>query len=183
MGEGLIPEICKKVATILRKESDEKNQSYNHQIKKCRSEKSILKAGNTRLDEYCEIIPYSIDVLSDEFYKGHYLDNVDLKNPLNAIFICMSDESLTFGTGLYLNQRLQDYNIPIIIRTVYNKGLAHFFSQICVENAEEYKNLHPFPLVSCSCCIESLVGITELIARSIHRNYILMCVPGGRFAG
>jgi hypothetical protein len=69
---------------------------------------------------------------------------------------------------------LRDYHIPIVIRTVHRTGLAHFFNQICAKNADDYENLHPFPLVSCSCCIESLVGMNDLIARSIHNNYILM---------
>lgn len=173
MGEGLLLELAKRW-----------QQSYGERPGKriritvidrdASRKKELLESRDTSLAEYCEIVPCSIDILSAEFYEGDYLDDPDGKDPLNAIFICLSDESLNFSTGLYLNQKLQDTTIPIIIRTVHSTGLAHFFNQICAKNTEEYKNLQPFPLASCSCCIESLIGMNELIARSIHRNYILM---------
>jgi hypothetical protein len=173
MGEGLIMEVAKRwmqsygkcpgkkiTITVIDRNADRK--------------KAILETRYPRLCNYCEIVPCSIELQSPEFYEGHYLDNPDNKKPLDAAFLCLSDESLNFSTGLYLNQKLQENPIPIIIRTIHRTGLVHFFNQICAQNAEEYKNIHPFPLVSCSCCIESLVGMNELIARSIHRNYIAM---------
>jgi hypothetical protein len=182
MGEGLLIELAKRW-----------QQSYGGKTEKriritvidrnAARKKALLESRYTSLSEYCEIIPCSIDVLSPEFYQSHYLEDTGRKNSLNAIFICLSDESLNFSTGLYLNQKLQDSAIPIIIRTVHSTGLAHFFNQICAKHTDEYKNIHAFPLVSCSCCIESLVGMNELIALSIHRHYLLMRTREGALPG
>lgn len=136
--------------------------------------KAILESRYPRLSRYCDIVPYAIDLNSPEFFEARYLDIPDGQSPLNAVFICLSDESMNFSAGLYLHQKLQETAIPIIIRTVYSTGLAHFFNQVCRKHTDEYRNLHAFPLVACTCCIESLVGMTELIARSIHRRYIQM---------
>jgi len=136
--------------------------------------KALLESRNIRLSEYCEIIPWSIDINSLDFYSGGYLDGIEDRHPLHAIFICFSEESLNFSTGLYLNQKLQNFNIPIIIRTVHSKGFANFFNSTCSKNAREYKNLYAFPLISCTCCIESLIVANELIARTIHQTYVLM---------
>ena len=173
MGEGLLLELAKRW-----QQSYEKNLTKKIKItvidRDAARKKALLESRYTRLSAYCEIIPWTIDILSPEFYQGHYLDGICREHPLHAVFLCLSDESLNFSTGLYLNQKLRDYSSPIIIRTIHSTGLAHFFSRICTQHTEEYKNIHAFPLASCSCCIESLVGMNELIARSIHRHYILM---------
>jgi hypothetical protein len=173
MGEGLLIELAKrwqqtypgKVENRIRITVIDRNA-----IRK----KAILQTRYTSLSDYCEIMPCEIDINSPDFFEGHYLDVPGRKDPPDAIFICLSDETMNFSAGLYLNQKLQDTAVPIIIRTVHSTGLAHFFNKICPKHTEEYKNIHAFPLVSCSCCIESLIGMNELIARSIHRHYILM---------
>jgi hypothetical protein len=172
MGEGLVTEIGKRWMQTYGR-GPGKKISITIIDRNASRKKAILETRYPRLRDYCEIIAHSIDLYSPEFYEGRYLDTPD-KKPLNAVFLCLSDESLNFSTGLYLNQKLQDTTIPIVIRTVQTTGLAHFFNQICHRNTEEYKNIHPFPLVSCTCCIESLIGMNELIARSIHRNYVAM---------
>lgn len=181
MGEGLIIEVAKRWMQAFGK-CPGKKIKISVIDRNAARKKAILETRYPRLHEYCKIVPWSIDIQSPEFYEGHFLDNPDEKKPLNAAFLCLSDESLNFSTGLYLNQKLQDNHIPIIIRTIHSTGLAHFFNQICGKNAEEYKNIHPFPLVSCTCCIESLIGMNELIARSIHRNYIAMRIREGASA-
>jgi hypothetical protein len=171
MGEGLITEVAKRWMQAYGK-NPKKKITITVIDRNAARKKAILETRYPRLREYCEIIACTIDLSSPEFYEGRYLDAAG--KPLNAVFLCLSDESLNFSTGLYLNQKLQDAAIPIIIRTVHRAGLSHFFEEICHKNAEEYKNIHPFALVSCTCCIESLIGMNELIARSIHRNYIAM---------
>lgn len=172
MGEGLVTEIAKRWMQTYGMRPDKKI-TITVIDRNASRKKAILETRYPRLSDYCEIIAHSIDLYSPEFYEGRYLYSPEQKLP-NAVFLCLSDESLNFSTGLYLNQKLQDTTIPIVIRTVQASGFAHFFNQISRRNSEEYKNIHPFPLVSCTCCIESLIGMNELIARSIHRNYIAM---------
>lgn len=176
MGEGLITEMGRRWMHTYGKNPGKKIVITAIDRDAARK-KAILETRYPRIRDYCEIIPCSLDLYSPEFYAGDFLDAAG--KPLNAVFLCLSDESLNFSTGLYLNQKLQNTYIPIIIRTVHSAGLSHFFEEICHKNSEEFKNIHPFPLVSCTCCIESLIGMNELIARSIHRNYIAMRTQEG----
>lgn len=171
MGEGLVIELAKRWQQVYKRNAGKKIL-VTAIDRDAADKKAILELRYPRIREYCEIIPCSTDVTSPAFYEGQYL-NATSRKP-DAVFLCLSDESLNFSTGLYLNQKLQNPTIPIIIRTAQSTGLAHFFTGICRQGAEEFRNIHPFPLVSCTCCIESLIGMNELIARSIHRNYIAM---------
>jgi hypothetical protein len=178
MGEGLVIETGKRWMQTYGKNPD-KRITVTVIDREAARKKTILETRYPRLRNYCEIIAHSIDLNSPEFFQEDFLFIKGIK-PVNAVFLCLSDESLNFSTGLYLNQKLQDTDIPIIIRTIHSTGLARFFSQICRKNTGEYHNIHPFPLVSCSCCIESLIGMNELIARSLHRNYISMRTQEGK---
>lgn len=136
--------------------------------------KALLESRYARLSEYCEIIAFDMELFSPEFYQRRYLEGTGCSHPLNAVYICTADESLNFSTGLYLNQKLKDCTIPIIMRTAYETGFAHFFNEIAGKQTDDYKNLRAFPLVSFSSFIDSAADMNELIARTLHRNYVFM---------
>lgn len=173
MGEGLITEIAKRWMQTYKKHPEKKIRVVAIDRNADRKKK-ILEIRFPRLAEYCEIVPYSLDLNSPEFLLAQYLEDPHGERGPDAVFICLSDESLNFSTGLFLHQKINDPSVPIIIRTLHSTGLTYFFNQICRKYTEDYRNIHAFPLVSCSCCMETLVGTNELLARTIHRHYRLM---------
>jgi hypothetical protein len=136
--------------------------------------KALLENRYAHLSDYCELIPYTLEINSSEFYEANYLDSSNGSHSLSAAFIVTADESLNFSTGLFLNQKLKDSSIPVIIRTVQEKGFAHFFNELTGKDTGDYKNLRAFPLVSFSSFIDSSADLDELIARTLHRNYQIM---------
>jgi hypothetical protein len=122
------------------------------------------------LQDYCEIDAQNFELNSSDFYE--FLDKTDTAS-INAIFICNANESMNFSTALYLNHKLKNNTIPIVIRTVRRKGFANFFEESCSQISDQFKNLHPFPFVDCGCCIKALMeGVNEVIAQALHNDYL-----------
>ncbi len=134
--------------------------------------KELLEARYPGLDEHCEITPYGLDLFSPEFCRWSLLQHIDADR-LKAVFLCLTDESLNFSVGLRFNQELRDLKVPIVIRTVTSNGFAHFFKEICAQRDDCLQNIRAFPLISCSCCVDTLIGINEILARALHNDYLM----------
>lgn len=138
--------------------------------KKAANIKKSLEFRYRALKDYCEIDPQNYELNSSDFYE--FSDKSDTSG-INAIFICNANESMNFSTALYLNHKLKNNTIPIVIRTVRRKGFANFFEELCGKIADNFKNLHPFPFVDCGCCIKTLMeGVNEVIAQALHEDYL-----------
>lgn len=155
------PAPAKKIRiTIIDRDADNKRNSII----------ARYKAFNT----YCEIDNQEMELSSSKFYEAGFLIDGNGQSAINAIFICTADESLNFSTALYINQRLKNNSIPIVIRTVQRKGFADFFEDLSRLNAEHFRHLHAFPLVTCNCCVQTLIeGVNEVIAQALHDSYLM----------
>lgn len=156
---GPIP--AKKIRiTIIDRDADDKKNSIIARYK--------------ALNTYCDIDNQEMELCSSKFYEAGFLLDGNGPRAINAIFICTADESLNFSTALYINQRLKNNSIPIVIRTVQRKGFADFFEDLSRLNAEHFRNIHAFPLVTCNCCIQTLIeGVNEVIAQALHDSYLM----------
>jgi voltage-gated potassium channel Kch len=179
MGESLLINLAKRWREFYGPEPEKRlmvsilDQNAEKKIKS-------LKIRYKNISKYCKFSGYSMDFSSDpEFFEANYLYDLETDRRVDSVFICTPDEPLNFATALYLNNKL-DGEVPIIVRTVHSKGFAHFFNNMCNTLAEEFRNVHVFPLVSCSCCIDSLTdGINEMVAQAIHENYIIQNAKNG----
>jgi len=145
--------------------------------------KSII-ARYKAINTYCDIDDQEMELSSSKFYEAEFLFDRNDQSTINTIFVCTADESLNFATALYINQKLKNNSIPIAIRTVQRKGFADFFDDLSKLNAEHFRNLHAFPLVSCGCCIRTLIeGVNEVIAQALHDNYLMQKKMGGTEPG
>ena len=156
---GLTP--AKKIRiTIIDRDADDKKNSIIARYK--------------AFNSYCDIDNQEMELSSSKFYEAGFLLDRNGPSAIHAIFICTADESLNFSTALYINQKLKNNSIPIVIRTVQRKGFADFFEDLTKRNADHFRNLHAFPLVTCNCCVQTLVeGVNEVIAQALHDSYLM----------
>ncbi len=130
-----------------------------------------LKTKYPALTHYCDLDDANVDFQSSEFLRGDVLNATDIRD-ITGIYICLSDESLGLSVALALFQLLEDRHIPIVVRTTYEEGFAKLMGELN-RTCHDFRNIHAFPLVSCTCCMDLLTGGTrEIIARGIHEDYV-----------
>ena len=146
------------------------------------------------LQNYCELIPLQMEVESAEFLAGDYLLDDSHHCDATHVFICFDNPSVGFSAAMTLSDRLNgikdrcphilgNYLTPIWVRTTYEKGFAELFNQLNRKNSE-YQNLRIFPLISCTCCVDFLLGgMREQLARAIHENYLKNRLAEGKQLG
>ncbi len=180
MGESLLIQLAKRWRELYG-QNPEKRLIVSVLDKQATQKTASLELRYRNISDCCRITGFSMDLSVDPcFYEASYLKDLRTQRTVDAIFVCTPDESLNFSVGLYLNGKLRG-EVPIIIRTVHSKGFAHFFNNICNSSSNEYRNFHVFPLVSCSCCLESLIdGFNERIARAIHDIYVIDNLRSGQ---
>jgi voltage-gated potassium channel Kch len=126
------------------------------------------------LEQYCELRALEMEIHSPEFLTGEYLVDDENHSDITSVYICVSDEALGLSTALVLNQRLKDTNIPIVVRTNDDHGIATLFQETD-QNAtnDEFRNIHVFPLVGDRSSMDFILNSThERIAQAIHEEYV-----------
>jgi hypothetical protein len=179
MGESLLIHLAKRWREFYGPEP-EKRLSVSILDRNADKKIDGLKIRYKNILKYCKISGFTMDISSDpKFFDAKYLYDLETERKVDSVFVCTPNEPLNFSTALYLNNKLEG-DVPIIVRTIHSKGFARFFNDMCNTMAEEFKNIHVFPLVSCSCCIDSLTdGINEIVAQAIHENYIIQNMRSG----
>lgn len=125
-----------------------------------------------QLKSVCTIIPVQADIDGGEFQRGSYLYDGQQKLAVDAVYICVDDDTLSLRAALILDQLLASSSIPIVVRTVESKGLAHLLAN-GKARLDVFSNLHPFGLLPSTCTAEIIErGTHEILARAIHETYL-----------
>jgi len=144
--------------SVLDLEANQKADALNHQY--------------PRLGDICVLEALEMDIRSPAFERvsaGFMKDN---QPELNAIYICLDDETFSLQTGLRLNHQLRDRRIPIILRMAESGGLASLLAE--EENDQNaFGNLRIFDLLDQTCTSDLLQkGTHEILARHLHAAYL-----------
>ncbi|MDD1719281.1 MAG: NAD-binding protein, partial [Methanoregulaceae archaeon] len=154
----------------------------------------ILQTRYPALEHYCELIPLQMELESAEFLAGTYLLDNSHRCDATYIFICSENSSVGFSAAMTLSDLLNrirdrcphvlgDYQVPVWIRTMDERGFSELFNDLATKSPE-YRNIRVFPLVSCSCCVDSILfGAAEQLARAIHERYLENRYRGGEQPG
>ncbi|MFO7944062.1 MAG: NAD-binding protein [Anaerolineales bacterium] len=125
-----------------------------------------------RLGDICVLEALEMNILSPAFERvsDHFIK--DNQSELNAIYICLDDESFSLQTGLRLNHQLREQRIPIILRMAESGGLASLLAE--EENDQNaFGNLRIFDLLDQTCTPDLLQkGTHEILARHLHAAYL-----------
>ncbi|MEA3376488.1 MAG: NAD-binding protein [Chloroflexota bacterium] len=131
-----------------------------------------LRLRYPRLSEACHLVPVSIDVHGPAFQRAEFLFNARGQCDISTMFVCLDDDSLGLSTALTLRQHVLGRDIPIVVRTEQDAGLARLVEGIHPGD-RSFENLHAFPLLDRTCTPDQLLaGTHEIIARAIHEGYL-----------
>ena len=121
------------------------------------------------LESACNLKAVQLDVQSAEFQKAGFLYNSQGAIIPNTIYICLDSDSLGLATALSLHQKVRKYDIPIIVRTIADTGLASLLERI---NSGQFDQIHAFSLINNTSTPELVLGgVHESIAKALHEVY------------
>ncbi|HEY42226.1 MAG TPA: hypothetical protein G4O18_10310 [Dehalococcoidia bacterium] len=125
-----------------------------------------------QLEKACELVPKQMDVKEPDFERGDFLLNDQGYPDVNMVYVCLDDDSNALSTALILHQQLKALGIPIVVRMLYEAGLATLLRKRNIDH-DSFVNLHVFGLLERTCTPELISGCTyEILARATHEKYV-----------
>jgi hypothetical protein len=176
LGEGLLTHAAR--AWHDRKKGT--NQKLTISVVDRRAEDKIrsLESRFSQLSNVCELIPLQIDVRGHEFEEADFLSNAHGEKHLDKVYICLDDHSLGLQAALRIRHRLGQEQPPIIVRMADTSGLAKLIHG-GDRTGRSLHNIHIFDLLRQTCTPDLvLAGTHELLAQTIHREYLREMQPG-----
>lgn len=126
-----------------------------------------LAAQGLMRKEDCEVFPYGMDVEGDDFLAGKFVPHQDTANTIDAAFICLPDDRLALLTAARLRERF-GANLPVVVRMSSRSGAADLLTTPSMED------VHVVGLHDLASTMPLVVNATiEMIAREVHRDYVL----------
>ena len=141
--------------------------------KQANAKKESLCLRYPQLEKACELVPKQMDVKEPDFERGDFLLNDQGYPDVTMVYVCLDDDSNALSTALALHQQLKTLEIPIVVRMLYEAGLATLLQQRNKDH-DGLVNLHAFGLLERTCTPELIFGCTyEILARATHEKYIV----------
>jgi hypothetical protein len=132
---------------------------------------ALLNERLPRLAGVCELRPCRMDLDSAEFERADFLFGRRGKSDVTGVYVCVGDDAVGLSAALHLRHRLGDRNVPIVVRTTQEGGVAALLGG--EDRGETYGNLNVFGLLDLVCRPDVLLaGQNEALARAIHENYV-----------
>jgi hypothetical protein len=132
---------------------------------------ALLNERLPRLSSVCELRPCQMDLDSAEFERADFLFGRHGKSDVTGVYVCVGDDAVGLSAALHLRHRLGDRNVPIVVRTTQEGGVAALMGGD--DRGETFGNLRVFGLLDLVCRPDVLLaGQNEAVARAIHKNYV-----------
>jgi hypothetical protein len=132
---------------------------------------ALLNERLPRLASVCELKPCRMDLDSAEFERADFLFGRRGKSDVTGVYVCVGDDAVGLSAALHLRHRLGGRNVPIVVRTTQEGGVAALLGG--EGRSDAYGNLRVFGLLDLVCRPEVLMaGQNEVLARAIHENYV-----------
>ncbi|HJX67991.1 MAG TPA: NAD-binding protein [Candidatus Limnocylindrales bacterium] len=131
---------------------------------------ALLNERQPRLADVCELRPCRMDLDSAEFERADFLFGRRGKSDVTGVYVCVGEDAVGLRAALHLRHRLGDRNVPIVVRTTQEEGVAALLGG---EDRGTFGNLSVFGLLNHVCRPDVLLaGQNEVLARAIHGNYV-----------
>jgi hypothetical protein len=131
---------------------------------------ALLNERHPRLADVCDLRPCRMDLDSAEFERADFLFGRRGKSDVTGVYVCVGEDAVGLRAALHLRHRLGDRNVPIVVRTTQEEGVAALLGG---EDRGTFGNLRVFGLLNLVCRPDVLLaGQTELLARAIHADYV-----------
>jgi hypothetical protein len=132
---------------------------------------AVLNERLPRLAGVCDLKPCRMDLDSAEFERADFLFGRRGKSDVTGVYVCVGEDAVGLSSALHLRHRLGDRNVPIVVRTTQEGGVAALLGG--EGGGDTYGNLSVFGLLDLVCRPDVLLaGQNEVVARAIHENYV-----------
>jgi hypothetical protein len=132
---------------------------------------AVLNERLPRLASVCQFRPVRMDLDSAEFERADFLFGRLGKSDVTGVYVCVGDDGVGLSAALHLRHRLGDRQVPIVVRTTEERGVAALLGG--EGRGDTYGNLRVFRLLDLVCRPDVLLaGQNEVLARAIHENYV-----------
>jgi len=133
----------------------------------CRDLESRLAANGLMRKEDFHLTICEMDVQGNEFLAGKFVPPHDTGNTIDAAFVCLPDDRLALLTAVRLRDRFGP-TLPLVIRMTSRSGGAELLTSYAMEE------VHIVGLLDLASTMPLVTNATlEMIAREIHRDYVL----------
>ncbi|MFC1875220.1 NAD-binding protein [Chloroflexota bacterium] len=125
-----------------------------------------------QLERVCELVPVQMDIKSPEFERAEFLFDGQGCCDVMMIYICLDDDSNALSAALTLRQRVRALEIPIVLRTTHDAGLATLLRGE-KDKRGSFVSVHAFGLLDRTCTPDLALRSTyEILAHAIHEEYL-----------
>jgi hypothetical protein len=132
---------------------------------------AVLNERLPRLAGVCDLKPCRMDLDSAEFERADFLFGRRGKSDVTGVYVCVGEDAVGLSAALHLRHRLGDRNVPIVVRTTQEGGVAALLGG--EGGGDTYGHLSVFGLLDLVCRPDVLLaGQNEVVARAIHENYV-----------
>lgn len=133
--------------------------------------KELLCLRYPQLEEACELNTEEMDTSMPDFERAAFLFDDKGNTSVSTVCVCLDDDSRALSAALTLHNRLRTARVPIIVRMLYEAGLATLLQDRGTD-PDSFANLRPFGLLDRTCMPELISGNTyEILARAVHEQY------------
>jgi hypothetical protein len=124
-----------------------------------------------RLKDACEMLPRRMDLDSAGFERAEFLFDSHGACDVTGVYVCVGDDARGLSAAAHLRHRLGDRDVPIVVRTTQEGGVATLFEG--EDGARSHGGLEVFRLLDLVCMPAVLLrGQNEVLALAIHEDYV-----------
>lgn len=112
-----------------------------------------------------------LDVRSEAFSRGEFLNGESGDVEISSAFVCLNDDSLGMLTGLALRKQLKDRHVSIGVQLSEEAGFGTLLGASPSEGAID--GVWAVGLLDITCSLDLVLGgPQEAIAQTIHQGYV-----------
>lgn len=141
-----------------------------------------LRQRHPEIGDIATLTSYSVDLRSPQFQRGQFLFDTEGRCVVTHAYVCVEDEGLALSTALLLVHQLRRYHVPVVVRATRQAGVAALLGADR-DGAGSFKPLHVFSLLEQAYQPELVLnGTNEVLARSLHQDYLTRTAEGAKAA-
>ncbi|MHB8892788.1 MAG: NAD-binding protein [Candidatus Limnocylindrales bacterium] len=124
-----------------------------------------------RLRSACDLVARPMELDSAEFERADFLFDAKGACDVTRVYVCMGDDATGLSAALHLRHRLGDSDVPIVVRTTQEMGVAALIGGLA--GRDRHGGLEVFGLLDLISRPDLLLrGQNEVLARAIHERYL-----------
>jgi K+ transport systems, NAD-binding component len=124
-----------------------------------------------RLKDACELVARRMDLDSAGFERADFLFGSNGVGAVTSVYVCVGDDAVGLSAALHLRRRLGDRDVPIVVRTTQQGGVAALLAG--ERGSDTNGELHVFELLDAVCRPDVLLkGQNEILAQAVHEDYV-----------